>query len=65
MGVMSSTPDVSEAPGTEHAEAAPSPALPGGEPAIADARRAVPREAGTEEDWTSMATGDPALWLKQ
>ena len=22
------------------------------------------RETGGEEDWTSMATGDPAFWLK-
>ena len=64
MGVTSNTPD---APGTKRAEATPSPALPDGEPAIADAQGAGagPREVGTEEDWTSMATGDPALWLKQ
>ena len=60
MGVTSSIPDVPGAPSAEREAAMPSSAPPKGGSAVAG-----PWEAGTGEDWTSMATGDPAFWLKQ
>lgn len=67
MGITSSTPDVPGAPGIEREETTPSPAPPDEGPALAGPRKAgtVSDKAGIEEDWTSMATGDPAFWLKQ
>lgn len=61
--MTSSTPDIPGAPGIEREEGESLPAQPNEE-------LAVSRKAGTvsgtggEEDWTSMAAGDPAFWLK-
>lgn len=65
MGMTSSTPDVPVAPGIEREEGVSSFAPPNAEPAVAVSRKAgTASGAGGEEDWTSMATGDPAFWLK-
>jgi len=63
MGITSSTPDVPGATGTEREEGGASLAPPNEGPAANSPRRAV-SETGIEEDWASIATGDPAFWLK-
>ena len=60
-----STPDIPGAPVIEREEGESSPAQPHEELTIAVSRKAgTVSGAGGEEDWTSMATGDPAFWLK-
>ena len=63
MGITSSTPGVSSASGTEREEGGSSLVPPNEGPAANGPRRAVSGR-GVEEDWASMATGDPAFWLK-
>jgi hypothetical protein len=46
---------VERAPGTE--EQAPSPVSE-------EARTGLPEQRAAWEDWTSLATADPAFWLK-
>lgn len=67
MGTTSSTPDVPGAPGMEREEGRFSPALPNKGSAISGPGEvlAVSSKTGTKEDWTLMATGDPAFWLKE
>ncbi len=63
--MTSSTPDVPDAPGIEREEGESSPVQPNGELAVAVSRKAgTASGTGGEEDWTSMAAGDPAFWLK-
>jgi hypothetical protein len=58
MDSMSTTPDVSGAPGTDREEEKSSlSAVAGPQGAGAGTEKA------TEEDW--LATGDPAFWLKE
>ncbi len=65
MGITSSTPDVPGAPGTEREERGALLAPTNEGPAASGPRRAgTVSETGIEEDWASMATGDPAFWLK-
>jgi hypothetical protein len=65
MGIMSSTPDVPGTAGTEREEGGASLALPNEGPAANGLlRTGTVSETGIEEDWASMATGDPAFWLK-
>jgi hypothetical protein len=65
MGITSSTPDVPGAPGTEREEGGASLAPTNEGPAASGPRRAgTVSGTGIEEDWASMATGDPAFWLK-
>ena len=65
MSTTSSTPDVPGAADMEREEGSSSLAPPNGGLA-ADGSRGVEvvSGAGIEEDWVSMATGDPAFWLK-
>ena len=65
MGIMSSTPDVPGASGKEREEGGASLAPTNEGPAANGPRRAG-AVSGTEieGDWASMATGDPAFWLK-
>lgn len=65
MGITPSTPDVPGTPGIEREEGGASPAPPNEGPAAnAPQKAGTVSETGGEEDWTSMATGDPAFWLK-
>ena len=65
MGITSSTPDVPSAAGTAREEGRSSLAPPNEGLATSGPPRAgAVSGAGIEEDWASMATGDPAFWLK-
>lgn len=59
--IASNTPDV---PGTEREEGGYSLASPNGEPASGHQNDGAVSGTAIEEDWASMATGDPAFWLK-
>ena len=65
MGITSSTPDVPGAPGTEREERGASLGPTNEGPAASGLLR-IGADSGTgiEEDWASMATSDPAFWLK-
>ena len=63
MGITSSTPNVPGAAGAEREEGRSSLTPPNKGPAVGGPRSAS-SGAGIEEDWASMATGDPAFWLK-
>ncbi len=65
MGITSSTPGVSSASGAEREEggsslAPPNKGFTANEPRIVGAVFG----AEIEEDWASIATSDPAFWLK-
>lgn len=66
MGITSSTRDVPGAPDTEREEARSSLATLDKGAAAAGTRKngIVSDKTETEEDWVSLATGDPAFWLK-
>ena len=65
MGITSSTSDVPGMAGVEREEGSSSLTPPNGGPTANGTHRAgVVSGAGIEEDWASMATGDPAFWLK-
>ena len=65
MGITSSTPDVPSVAGAEREEGRSSLTPPNEGPAVGGPRRAgAGAGAGIEEDWASMATGNPAFWLK-
>ena len=63
MSITSSTPDVPSAAGTEREERRSSLDPPNEGP-VANGSRRAGSGAGVEEDWASMATGDPAFWIK-
>jgi hypothetical protein len=67
MGTASSTPDVRWAPGMEREEGGASSAPSNKGSAISGSEEVltVSGKTGTEEDWTLMATGDPAFWLTE
>ncbi len=65
MSITPSTPDVPGAPGTEREEGVASLAPTNEGPAASDLLGiGAVSETGIEEDWASIATGDPAFWLK-
>jgi hypothetical protein len=66
MGIMSSTPDVPGASGKEREEGGASLAPTNEGPAANNGLQRAGAVSGTEieGDWASMATGDPAFWLK-
>jgi hypothetical protein len=66
MGITSSTPEVPGAPDTEREEARASLVTLDKGAAAAGTRKdgTVSDKTETEEDWASLATGDPAFWLK-
>ncbi len=55
MGATQTTPDVPGAPDREEEK------FTSGSP---DEGSAVSEKTGAAEDWTSLATGDPAFWIK-
>jgi hypothetical protein len=64
MGATPTMPDVPGAPDADREEGKFSSGSPGEGSAVAGLRGAVPEKTGAEEDWTSLATGDPAFWIK-
>jgi len=66
MGITSSTPEVPGAPDTEREEMRSSLVTLDKGAAAAGTRKdgTVSDKTETEEDWVSLATGDPAFWLK-
>ncbi len=65
MGIMSSTPNVPGAAHTQREEGNSSLVPPNADTAAKGSRRAgAVFRAGIKEDWASIATSDPAFWLK-